>query len=47
MSQVMPLMEYIYEAIHKLSISNGVAIVYAHVRGKSSMATKCEITVEP
>lgn len=46
MSQVMPLMEYIYEASHKLSISNGTATVYARVRGKSSMATKCKITVE-
>ena len=45
-SQVMPLMEYIYEAGHKLHVSDGQATVYAFVRGNSSVATKCKITVE-
>ena len=46
MSQVMPLMEYIYDARHNLSVSGGHATIYAYVRGNSSVATKCKITVE-
>ncbi len=45
-SQVMPLMEYIYDASHKFYISDGAAMVYARVRGNSSVATKCKVTVE-
>lgn len=45
-AEVMPLMECIYDADHTLSISNEKAIVYAYVRGNSSKATKCKVTVE-
>lgn len=45
-SQVMPLMEYIYDARHNLHVSDGQATIYALVRGHSSLATKCKVTVE-
>lgn len=45
-SEVMPLMEYIYDAKHDFYISGGRANIYAMLRGNSSLATKCAITVE-
>ena len=43
---IVPMMEYIYDADYDFAISNGNAVMYAIVRGHSSKATKCEVTVE-
>lgn len=45
-SEIMPLMEYIYDAYCNLSITDGTAKMYAYVSGHSSTATKCEIGME-
>lgn len=45
-TEIMPMMEYIYDAKHNFVISDGNAVMYALVRGNSDKATKCEITVE-
>ena len=39
-------MDYIYDADYDFVVSNGKASMYAVVRGHSSKATKCEVTVE-
>ena len=44
-NEVMPLMEFIYDANHSLSISNGYADIYAYVISSSASA-KCQVTVE-
>lgn len=43
---VVPLMDYIYDADYDFVVSDGRARMYAVVRGHSSKATKCEVTVE-
>ena len=43
---VVPLMDYIYDADYDFVVSDGKARMYAVVRGHSSKATKCEVTVE-
>ena len=45
-SEIIPMMEYIYDAKHNFVISNGEAVMHALVRGNSSKVTKCEVTVE-
>lgn len=45
-SEIMPMMEYIYDADYDFVISDGEAVMHALVRGHSTKATKCEITVE-
>ena len=45
-SEIMPMMEYIYDADSDFVISDGRANMYAIVRGHSEKATKCEVTVE-
>ena len=45
-SEIMPRMEYIYDADLDFAVSNGVAYLYAFVNGHSAKATKCEVTVE-
>ena len=45
-SEIMPMMEYIYDAKHNFVISNGEALMYALVRGNSEKVTKCQVTVE-
>ena len=45
-SEIMPMMEYIYDADYDFVISNGEAVMHALVRGHSAKATRCEITVE-
>lgn len=45
-TEIMPLLEYIYDADYSFAISDGKAIMYAVVRGQSAEATKCEVTVE-
>lgn len=45
-SEIMPMMEYIYDADLDFVISNGKAHMYAVVNGHSAKATKCEVTVE-
>ena len=45
-SEIMPMMEYIYDADYDFVISDGKAVMHALVRGNSSEATKCEVTVE-
>lgn len=45
-SEIIPMMEYIYDAKHNFVISNGEAVMHALVRGNSNKVTKCEITIE-
>lgn len=45
-TEIMPRMEYIYDARHNFVISDGEAVMSARVRGNSEKATKCEVTVE-
>lgn len=45
-NEIMPMMEYIYDADYDFVISGGEAIMYAVVSGNSAEATKCEVTVE-
>lgn len=45
-SEIMPKMEYILDADHNFTITNGVASMYALVRGNSEKVTKCQVTVE-
>lgn len=45
-TEIMPMMEYIYDASHNFVVSNGEAVMKALVRGNSDKVTKCEITVE-
>ena len=45
-TEIMPMMEYIYDADSDFVISDGKAIMYAMVRGHSAEATKCEVAVE-
>ena len=45
-SEIMPMMEYIFDADYDFTINNGVAGMYALVRGNSEKATKCQVTVE-
>lgn len=45
-TEIMPMMEYIYDADYDFAISNGKAIMSATVSGHSATATKCEIKVE-
>ena len=45
-SEILPMMEYIYDADLDFAISNGTAYMYAFVNGHSAKATKCEVTVE-
>ena len=45
-TEIMPMMEYIYDADYDFVISGGKANMYAVVNGNSTEATKCEVTVE-
>lgn len=45
-SEIMPRMQYIYDADLDFSVSNGTAYLYAVVNGHSAVATKCEVTIE-
>ena len=43
---VAPCMEYILNANHQFSITDGVAQMYATVSGYIGIATKCQVTIE-
>lgn len=43
---VMPCMEYIYDADQVFSIDGGVASMYGYVEGVPGLATKCEVSIE-
>lgn len=45
-SEIVPMMEYIYDAECDFTITNGVAYMYASVTGDVTAATKCEVEVE-
>ena len=45
-SEIMPLMEYIFDAEADFTISDGTAYMFAFVDGHLGKATKCEVTVE-
>lgn len=45
-SEIMPLMEYIFDADADFTISNGTALMFAFVDGDLESATKSEVTVE-
>ena len=44
--EVMPCMEYIYDADQVFSIDGGVASMYGYVEGMPGLATKCEVSIE-
>lgn len=44
--EVMPCMEYIYDADQVFSIDGGVASMYGYVEGAPGLATKCEVSIE-
>ncbi len=45
-TEIVPMMEYIYDAEYDFVISKGKAIMYAVVSGHAAKATKCRVTVE-
>lgn len=44
--EVMPCMEYIYDADYVFSIDGGVASMYGYVEGVPGLATQCEVSIE-
>ena len=45
-TEIMPRMEYIYDARHNFVISDGEAVMSARVRGNSDKVIRCEIVIE-